>query len=64
MVSKYFRVKDAATMAGTTVATIKNWERLGKLDPPARNAANQRLYSAEQVADLVRMNVHTSDPVA
>jgi Cu(I)-responsive transcriptional regulator len=44
-VTSNFRIGDLARLTGTKVETIRYYERLGLLPPPARTGGNYRAYS-------------------
>jgi DNA-binding transcriptional MerR regulator len=46
------RIGELARAAGATVQTIRYYERLGLLPPPARSASGYRLYSQEALERL------------
>lgn len=50
------RVGDLATAAGLTVRALHHYEQIGLLAPPRRSAAGHRLYGADAVERLYRVN--------
>jgi Cu(I)-responsive transcriptional regulator len=47
-----FRIGELARITGTKVETIRYYERLGLLPPPARTASNYRAYSRSHLERL------------
>lgn len=46
------RIGELAQRTGVTVETIRWYEKIGLIDPPARTAANYRQYDAASLAKL------------
>jgi DNA-binding transcriptional MerR regulator len=49
---EYISIREAAERAGVTQRTLRYYEELGLLKPPARVSGGQRLYSAEDLARI------------
>ena len=45
---RLLRISEVARLAGVTVPTIRNWERLGKI-PARRSPTNQRRFRLSEV---------------
>lgn len=46
------KIGELATATGTKVETVRYYEKIGLLTPPARTAANYRAYGSEHLARL------------
>ncbi len=52
---KYMSISEFAEEVGVSAATLRNWEKNGKLKPHHRTAGNQRVYSREQIDIVLSM---------
>jgi DNA-binding transcriptional MerR regulator len=52
---EYISIGEAAERTGLTQRTLRYYEELGLLKPPARVSGGQRLYSAEDLARVERI---------
>lgn len=52
---EYVSIGEAAERSGLTQRTLRYYEELGLLKPPARVARGQRLYGAEDLARVARV---------
>ncbi len=48
----YMESSDVARTLGVAVATLRKWERQGKLAPPIRTMGGRRLFDPEVVEEL------------
>lgn len=53
-ISDYLKIKDAAQMLGVSPATLRNWEKLGKLKAYRNPHNNYRLYKRHDLEVLLR----------
>lgn len=53
-ISDYLKIKDAAQMLGVSAATLRNWERLGKLKAYRNPHNSYRLYKRRDLEVLLR----------
>lgn len=44
-----YSISAAAWKSGISVATIKRWEKTGKLQPATRQSNNQRVYTEDDL---------------
>jgi DNA-binding transcriptional MerR regulator len=51
----FYRIDQVAARTGLTKRTLRYYEEIGMLAPPARTEGNYRLYSAAEVARLERI---------
>lgn len=54
MENTYFGIKEAARRCGVTQATMRNWEKAGKIQP-ARTPKNQRRYTEQMIIDVLKV---------
>jgi helix-turn-helix protein len=50
----YLTVKEAAAFLGTSPATLRNWDRTGKLTPCRHPVNGYRLYRKEDLEQVLR----------
>jgi MerR family transcriptional regulator, copper efflux regulator len=50
----YLTVKEAAAFLGTSPATLRNWDRAGKLTPCRHPVNSYRLYRKEDLERILR----------
>lgn len=53
-ISDYLKIKDAAQMLGVSAATLRNWERLGKLKAYRNPHNGYRLYKRYDLEVLLQ----------
>jgi DNA-binding transcriptional MerR regulator len=53
----YLKVGDAALLLGVTAKTLRNWDRLGKLQPTRHPINGYRLYSRKELEALLNRKV-------
>lgn len=53
-ISDYLKIRDAAQMLGVSPATLRNWERLGKLKAYRNPHNSYRLYKRHDLEVLLR----------
>ena len=58
-IGDYLQIKEAATLLGVTQATLRNWERFGKLTSHRHPINRYRLYKKEDLEALLQ-NIHNS----
>lgn len=49
---RFMETSDVARTLGVAVATLRKWERQGKLPPPIRTMGGRRLFRLEEVEEL------------
>jgi excisionase family DNA binding protein len=54
---RLIRVSEAARILGVSEATLRRWDKAGKLLPTARLSRGERLYEAEAVERLAEERV-------
>ena len=52
--SDYLTVNDAAALLGVSKATLRNWDRAGKLKARRHPLNRYRLYSIEELESLIK----------
>jgi excisionase family DNA binding protein len=57
----YLTVKEAAEFLGVTTATLRNWDRRGKLIPVRHPVNRYRLYRKSDLEELLN-SLKTRDP--
>lgn len=50
----YLTVTEAAELLGVTAATLRNWDRAGKLSPRRNPLNGYRLYKREELEAILR----------
>lgn len=50
----YMTVTEAAELLGVTAATLRNWDRAGKLSPRRNPLNGYRLYKREELEAILR----------
>lgn len=50
---KYYKITEAAKLLNVTPETLRNWERKGKFVSHHRTEGGQRLYSEEQIEEII-----------
>ncbi len=58
---KYMSISEFAEEVGVSAATLRNWEKNGRLKPHHRTAGNQRVYSREQIDIVLNMTGVTAE---
>ena len=53
-IDKYLKIKDAASLLGVAPATLRNWEKLGKLKPHRNPSNRYRLYKIEDLEKFLK----------
>ena len=51
-VPQYVESGEVARSLGVSVETLRYWERVGKIDPPARTTRGTRIFTAAQVESI------------
>jgi DNA-binding transcriptional MerR regulator len=51
---EYRKIRDVAAALGVKASTLRRWEREGLIAPAARSPGNQRMFSTDAVAALVK----------
>jgi len=60
-IQDYLQIKEAAELLGVTRATLRNWERHGKLNPHRHPINRYRLYKREDLEALLQ-SIYASKP--
>ena len=60
----YLTVKEAAAYLGASPATLRNWDRAGKLTPCRHPVNGYRLYRKEDLERILRQVEAMSGPAA
>ena len=60
-IQDYLQIKEAAEFLGVTAATLRNWERAGKLISHRHPFNRYRLYKREDL-EVFLQSIHTSKP--
>ena len=50
--AKFYEVSDVARALNVADATIRLWERVGLIDPPARTPGGRRIFTEREVATI------------
>jgi len=62
-IQDYLQIKEAAELLGVTAATLRNWERAGKLISHRHPINQYRLYKREDLEELL-INIRDSKPAS
>ena len=62
-VKQWLKIGEAARLLGVTEATLRNWDRAGRLRPRRHPVNGYRLYSITQIRDLLEDGVGESTSV-
>lgn len=58
----FYPVSQVINAAGICEATLKRWEESKKISKPARDANKHRIYTKEQLDEIVRLAKANSNP--